>query len=41
MLEYCETLKMIADIMTKSLPREKHERFVKEMGMINRENINN
>ena len=40
-LEYCETSKMIADIMTKSLIKEKHKRFVKEMGMINKENIDN
>ena len=40
-LEYCETLKIVADIMTKSLSKEKHERFIKQMGMINKGSINN
>ena len=37
-LKYCETTKMIADIMTKSLSKEKHERFVKQMGIMNNNN---
>ena len=40
-LEYCESSEMIADIMTKSLPKGSHERLVKGMGMVNKENINN
>ena len=40
-LEYCETSKIVVDIMIKSLSKEKYEKFVKQMGMINKESINN
>ena len=32
---------MIADIMTKSLSKEKHEKFVNQIGMINKGSIKN
>src|SRR5579871_6578245 len=40
-LEYCKTSKIIADIMTKSLSKEKHKKFVNQMGIINKGSINN
>ena len=32
-LIYLPTEEIVADILTKSLPRDKHERHVKEMGL--------
>ena len=32
-LEYCPTEDMVADVMTKALGKEKHQRFMKMMGM--------
>ncbi|PSR81379.1 hypothetical protein PHLCEN_2v6387 [Hermanssonia centrifuga] len=33
LVEYCPTGDQVADIMTKALAREKHERFVDGMGL--------
>jgi hypothetical protein len=32
-LIYCPTEDMIADILTKQLPKQKYERFINMMGM--------
>ena len=32
-LKYCETKEMVADVLTKALPRETHWKFVEMMGM--------
>ena len=36
-VSYCSTEEMVADILTKGLGKEKHNRFVREMGIQNRE----
>ena len=33
-MDFCETDNQIADILTKPLPRDKHERMRLELGMI-------
>lgn len=33
-VDYCPTGDMIADIMTKALPKEKHQRFTKALGLL-------
>jgi len=35
-VDYCPTEEMVADIMTKALPKEKHQKFTKALGLLPR-----